>query len=110
VRRLDVEGRIKPKQKRNAEVQVGCVMRNKWIDGLITTHSLAPLFKQKQMWVLDAKEMESSSKIDLRDVSWWMSIKDAYRLGAVVIAKFSKEGCIFLIVGRRPSCTTCKHD
>jgi len=29
------------------------------------------------MQALDAKEMESSFKIDLRDVSWWMSIKDA---------------------------------
>jgi len=85
-------------------------MRNKWIDGLITTHSLAPLFKQERMWVLDAKEMESSSKIDLRDVSWWMSIKDVCRLWAVVIAKLSKEGCISLIVGKRPSCTTRKHD
>ncbi len=31
------------------------------------------------MWALDAKEIESSSKIDLRDVSWWMSIRDADR-------------------------------
>jgi hypothetical protein len=30
------------------------------------------------MQILDAKEMESSSKIDLKDVSWWMSIKNAY--------------------------------
>jgi predicted P-loop ATPase len=35
--------------------------------------------KQKQMWVLDVKEMESSSKIDLKDVSWWMSVKDVYK-------------------------------
>jgi hypothetical protein len=42
------------------------------------------------MQVLDVKEMESSPKIDLRDVSWWMSIKNAYRCGAPIIAKFSK--------------------
>jgi hypothetical protein len=30
-----------------------------------------------------------------------MSIKDTYRFGALVIAKFSKEGCIFLVAGRR---------
>jgi hypothetical protein len=28
------------------------------------------------MWALDVKEMESSSKINIRDVSWWKSIKD----------------------------------
>jgi hypothetical protein len=30
------------------------------------------------MQALDDEEMESASKIDLRDVSWGMSIKDAY--------------------------------
>jgi hypothetical protein len=40
------------------------------------------------MQVLDAKEMESSSKIDLRDVSWWMSIKEACRPRVPVITKF----------------------
>jgi hypothetical protein len=49
------------------------------------------------MQALDAEEMESSSKIDLRDVSWWISIKDVYRLGALVIARFLKEGCISFI-------------
>jgi hypothetical protein len=34
------------------------------------------LLEQKQMWVLNAKEMDSSSKIILRDVLWWMSNKD----------------------------------
>jgi hypothetical protein len=48
------------------------------------------------MQVLDVEEMESSSKIDLRDVSWWMSIKDVYRLGVPVIARLSKEMCISL--------------
>jgi hypothetical protein len=45
---------------------------------------------------LDDEEMESFSKISLKDVSWWMSIRDAYNLGASVIAKLSKERCIFL--------------
>jgi hypothetical protein len=53
------------------------------------------------MWVLETKEMESSSKIDLRDVSWWMSIKDACRLGALVTTKFSKAGCISLVAGKK---------
>jgi hypothetical protein len=29
------------------------------------------------MGTLDAKEMESFSKIDLKDALWWMSIKEA---------------------------------
>jgi hypothetical protein len=46
------------------------------------------------MRALDAKEMESSSKIDLKDVSWWKSIKDAHRLGVLINTKLSKKGCI----------------
>ncbi len=67
-------------------------MRNEWIDGLATNHSPVPLPKQEQMGALDVEEMESSSKIDLRDVSWWMSIKDAYRFEVPVIVRFSKKG------------------
>jgi hypothetical protein len=37
------------------------------------------------MRALDVEEMESSSKIDLRDVSWWKSIKNACRLEVPVI-------------------------
>jgi hypothetical protein len=74
-------------------------MRNEWIDGLSTNHSPAPLLEQKQIWAYDVEEMESSSKIDLRDVSWWNSIKDAWRHGALVISKLSKERCISLVVG-----------
>jgi hypothetical protein len=62
------------------------------------------------MGALNAKEMESSSKIDLRDVSWWKSIKDAYKHGVSVIAKVSKEGCISLAIGGRPFCAAHKHD
>jgi hypothetical protein len=62
------------------------------------------------MRVLDAKEMESSSKINLRDVSWWKSIKDACTPGALVTARFSKERCIFLVAGGRPSHATHKYD
>jgi hypothetical protein len=40
------------------------------------------------MWVLNAEEMESSFKIDLTDVLWWMSIKDAYKLGVPIIVNF----------------------
>jgi hypothetical protein len=55
------------------------------------------------MWALNAKEMESSSKIDLRDVLWWISIKDAYRLGALIITKLSKKKCISLIIKGKPA-------
>jgi hypothetical protein len=71
-------------------------MQNEWKDGLITNHSPTPLPKQERMWALNAEEMESSSKIDLRDVSWWMSIKDAYRPGVPLTTKLSKEGWISL--------------
>jgi hypothetical protein len=49
-------------------MKVECVMQNEQIDGLAINHSLAPLPEQEQMWVLHAKEMESSSKINLKDV------------------------------------------
>jgi len=62
------------------------------------------------MWALDAEEMESSSKINLRDVSWWMSIKDAYRLTVSVIVKLSKERSISLAARRRPFFVAHKHD
>jgi hypothetical protein len=39
------------------------------------------------MRTLDVEEMKSSSKIDLRDMSWWISIKEACKHGALVIAK-----------------------
>ncbi len=110
MRRLYVKDWIKPIWKCNIEVQIECVMWNGWIDGLITTHNLAALLEQEWMRALDVKEMESSSKISLRDVSWWMSIKDAHRLGVLVIAKLSKEGCISLATGGRPFRTTHKHD
>jgi len=48
------------------------------------------------MCALNDEEMESSFKIDLRDVLWWKSIKDACKPGAPVIVKFSKERCISL--------------
>jgi hypothetical protein len=54
------------------------------------------------MWTLDVEEMESSSKINLKDVSWWMSIKDAYRPRALIIVKLSKERCIYLAARGRP--------
>jgi hypothetical protein len=62
------------------------------------------------MWYLGVEEMETSSKIVLRDVLWWMSIIDAYRPRAPIIVRLSKEGCIFLNVGGRSSHTPHKHD
>jgi hypothetical protein len=110
VKILDVESKIKSRQKHNIEVKVKCTMWNKWIHGLVINHSLTPLLEQERMRVLDVEEMESSSNIDLRDVSWWMSIKKAYRLEALVIARFLKEGCISLNEGGRPFHTTRRHD
>jgi hypothetical protein len=48
------------------------------------------------MWALDVEEMKSCSKIDLKNVSWWMSSKDVCRPRVLIIAKLSKEGCISL--------------
>jgi len=62
------------------------------------------------MWALDAKEMESSSNMYLRDVSWWKSIKDACRPKVLITARMSKEGCISLTTGGRPSHVAQKHD
>ncbi len=81
MKKLDAESWIKLKQKCNTEMKVKCAMWNKQINGLAINHNTIPLPKQKQMQVLDVKEMESSSKRDLKIVSWWMSIKDAYKLG-----------------------------
>jgi hypothetical protein len=53
------------------------------------------------MWALNAKE--SSSKIDLKDVSWWKSIKDTCRPRALIIVELLKEGCISLVARGRPS-------
>jgi len=61
------------------------------------------------MQVLDAELMESSSKIDLRDVSWWKPIKDAYRPKVLIIAKFSKKMCISLVARGRPFCAPRKQ-
>jgi hypothetical protein len=49
------------------------------------------------MQVLNVEEMGSFSKINLRDVLWWMFVKDACRPGVPVTFKLSKEGCITLI-------------
>jgi hypothetical protein len=62
------------------------------------------------MWAPDAKEMGSSSKIDLKDVLWWMFIKDACKLEALIIVRLLKEGCISLATRRKLSCVTHKHD
>jgi hypothetical protein len=69
MKRLDVEGWIKQKQKHNAEVKVECATWKIYIKGLTTNHSLAPLLEQERMQVLDAKGMELSSNINLMDVS-----------------------------------------
>jgi hypothetical protein len=62
------------------------------------------------MWALDVEGMELSSKINLTDVLWWISIKDACRPRVPVITRLSKEGCISLVRRRRSFCVTHKHD
>jgi hypothetical protein len=69
MKRLNVEGLIKFRQKHNVEMKIECVMQNEQIYDLAINHSLAPLFKQKRMKILNVKKMESSSKINLKDVS-----------------------------------------
>jgi hypothetical protein len=39
-----------------------------------------------------------------------MSIKDAYRLGALIIVRLLKKGCISLTTRKKSSCTAHKHD
>jgi hypothetical protein len=110
MRTLDVKGLIKPNWKCNIEVKIKCVMRNERIYGLTTNHNPIPLPEQEWMQILDAKEMESSSKIYLKDVSWCKSIKDSYRFGALVITRFLKKRCISLVVKGSPSCATCRQE
>jgi hypothetical protein len=45
-----------------------------------------------------------------KDVSWWMPIKETCRFGVLVIVRLSKEGCISLAIGGRPSCVAHRHD
>jgi len=47
------------------------------------------------MQILDVEEVESSFKIDLRDVSWWMSIKDACKPEVSVIVKLFLKNASF---------------
>jgi hypothetical protein len=72
-------------------MKIKCVLRNEQIDNLATNHSPTLLPKQERMWTLNAKEMEPSSKIDLKDVLWWMSIKNTYRPKALVIFPNSQK-------------------
>jgi hypothetical protein len=44
-------------------------MQIEQIDGLAINHSPTPLPKQEQMQALGVEEMESSSKMNLKDVS-----------------------------------------
>jgi hypothetical protein len=102
--------RLNQIEMKNVKMKVECVMWNEQIDGLTTNHSFAPLPKQEWMQILDPKEMESSSKIDIRDVSWWMSIKYLCNLVVSISAKLSKKRCNSLATGGKPSCVACKHD
>jgi len=54
--------------------------------------------------------MESPSKTDLRDVSWWMSINYACKPRVPITPTFLKEGCISLVARRRSFRISCKHN
>jgi len=54
--------------------------------------------------------MESSSKINLKDMSWWMSIKEFHRFRAPITTKISKERYISLVARGKPFHATRKHD
>ncbi len=84
-------------EKCNFKVRVECAIWNEWINGLTINHSPTPLPKQEQMQALDVEEMESSSKINLKDVLWWMSIKNAFRFEGVNNCQFFFKMCIFLV-------------
>jgi hypothetical protein len=96
-----------PRQKCNDKMNVKCAMQNEWIDGLTTNHNHAPLPEQKQMRVLDAKEIKSFSKIDLKDVSWWKSIKNVFRPKASIITKLSKKK-VYILSYKRKVISHCK--
>jgi hypothetical protein len=102
--------KAKSRRKYNIEVKVECAIQNKYIDGLAINHNPAPLPKEEQMQVLDVDERESFSKIDLNDVSLWLSTKKTCRLGALITSKLSKERNITLVARSRPFCATCKYN
>jgi len=48
--------------------------------------------------------------IDLKHLSWWMSIKETCRPRAPIITKLSKEMWISLATRRKSFCVAHKHD
>jgi hypothetical protein len=68
VRRLNAKAESNRDKNAMLKVKVKCVMWNKQIDGLAINHSPTPLLEKKRIRVVNAKEMESSSKINLKDV------------------------------------------
>ncbi len=95
MKRLNVESWIKPKQTQCWNESKIC-NANEQKDDLKINHSLVPLFEQNWMRTPNAKEMESFFKIDLRDVLWWMSIKNTCKPKMLITIKLSKEMCISL--------------
>jgi hypothetical protein len=84
-------------------------VKDEWINGLTFNHNIAPLLEQEQMWALKVMEMESSLKINLKDVSW-RSIKKAYKLGVPIIAKLFFFLSTSLAIKRRLFWVAQKHD
>ncbi len=79
----------------NVEMKVRSAMQNEQKDDLEINHSLVPLFEQNWMRTLNAKEMESSFKIDLRNVLWWMFIKNTCRPKMSNYQTFKKKVHLF---------------
>jgi hypothetical protein len=51
---------------------------------------------------MDVEEMKLSSKVDLRDMSWWMYIKNPCRPKVPITTKPFLKGCIFLTTKGKP--------
>jgi hypothetical protein len=66
-------------------------------------HSLASLPEQEQMWVLHDEENGIIFQNTFKRGVWWMSIKNVCKPKVLITAKLSKERCISLAMGRRPS-------
>jgi hypothetical protein len=72
MRKLNAKSWIELKQKQDTKMKVECVMWNERIHGLAINYNFASMPEQEQIRTLDVEGMESSSKIDLKVVSWWM--------------------------------------
>jgi hypothetical protein len=109
VKRLNVEGWIKPRQKCNVEVKVKCVMWNEWIDGLAINHRPTPL-----AWtIMNVGSRCWRNGIILQNRLKGGVVMDVHqrcRLGVLITPKLSKERCIFQATKGRLFQIARRHD